>query len=187
MRKRKIMIMTCVVMSIFMLGCSKQKEKDDNGGNNDVTSEENVTEEQATTGTEENTTENTTENSDKEKELKVKNTLSDAFEEIFTKDYSNGVSKEIKNFINENFTINGADLMNEKLKGYGKISYSDFNVTKVKQAKPIAGPDYKSTYEVEYNITIESSKPTVYSGLKATLIELENGEIVIDSIDENNF
>lgn len=63
---------------------------------------------------------------------------------------------------------------------------SDILITKITEIRS-NDASYVKSYEVRYNVTITEGKPSKYSDLKGIVVEDINGNLFIDSINQNNF
>jgi len=203
MKKKFISIIIATLSVSLLVGCSEPNDTS-NYSNNTSNSQSNTnnssdkdktdndaSSDSLTSNTEDSTsnTEDSTSNTDAIKnEDKIKDLLTSAINELYNTDYSIQENKDLsKEFINKNFSENGSKNLIKTINEYdSSFKSSDLLITNVKEIKSNSD-NYVKSYEVRYNVTITSGKPSSYSDLIAAFVEDNNGNLFIDSLNENNF
>lgn len=175
-----ILLVSTLSLSLF-IGCSDKKSE-----NNLSTPSFNQEESSDKNETTEDTSNNSSEEISMEEKVQAK--FTEAMNYLYNMDYTNHDKLvEAEEYINKNFTLEGAKDMLNKVTAYNAdVSSSDFLITLTKE---IENNDerYASMYEIRYNITVAIGKPSIYSDILAVLVADRDGNVFIESINEFNF
>lgn len=192
MNKRFISMIIVSVLSISILaGCGNNKTNDENV-TTPPSQEENITTEDSNADEEDTSADtitdesNETENIDEDITKKVENKFTEAIDYLYNRDYSDSQSLEdAKEYITNNFTEDSIEEMISVVENYGiEVSYSDLLITGVKE---IENSTYKKAFDIRYNISVFIGKGSIYSDIIGTVVEDNDGNILIQSINEGNF
>ena len=181
MKKRFLSIIIISTLSISLLvGCNKSTDISNN------------TDSTINFENEKNTfTDSSTEDSNGDvmkNEDKIQDLFTSAIDTLYNTDYSLEENKSSSiEFINNKFTKEGSENIIKNINSYNStFNSSDLVITNIKEIKPINN-DYLKAYEVSYNVTITSGKPSAYSDLVGVVVEDKNSNLFIHSLNENNF
>lgn len=192
MNKRFISMIIVSALSISILaGCGNNKTNDENV-TTPPSQEENITTEDSNADEEDTSADtitdesNETENIDEDITKKVENKFTEAIDYLYNRDYSDSQSLEdAKEYITNNFTEDSIEEMISVVENYGmEVSYSDLLITGVKE---IENSTYKKAFDIRYNISVFIGKGSIYSDIIGTVVEDNDGNILIQSINEGNF
>lgn len=192
MNKRFISMIIVSALSISILaGCGNNKTNDENV-TTPPSQEENITTEDSNADEEDTSADtitdesNETENIDEDITKKVENKFTEAIDYLYNRDYSDSQSLEdAKEYITNNFTEDSIEEMISVVENYGiGVSYSDLLITGVKE---IENSTYKKAFDIRYNISVFIGKGSIYSDIIGTVVEDNDGNILIQSINEGNF
>ena len=192
-RKSLALLLSSLLTLSLFVGCGNKDINDTSNNNTDINTPVVEDNNDDATNTDndidsDNADENGNVQESKDIEEAVENKLEEAINKLYNSDYTNKSDMEAAiEYINNNFTTYGASSEINQIESYNnEISYSDFLITLVKEVDNI-NSEYKNTYEVRYNITIASGKPSVYTDIIAVLVIDNNDNVLIDSINEGNF
>lgn len=192
MNKRFISMIIVSALSISILaGCGNNKTNDENvttppSQEENITTDESNTDEEDTSADTITDESNETENIDEDITKKVENKFTEAIDYLYNRDYSDSQSLEdAKEYITNNFTEDSIEEMISVVENYGmEVSYSDLLITGVKE---IENSTYKKAFDIRYNISVFIGKGSIYSDIIGTVVEDNDGNILIQSINEGNF
>lgn len=192
MNKRFISMIIVSVLSISILaGCGNNKTNDENvttppSQEENITTDDSNTDEEGTSADTITDESNETENIDEDITKKVENKFTEAIDYLYNRDYSDSQSLEdAKEYITNNFTEDSIEEMISVVENYGmEVSYSDLLITGVKE---IENSTYKKAFDIRYNISVFIGKGSIYSDIIGTVVEDNDGNILIQSINEGNF
>ena len=192
MNKRFISMIIVSALSISILaGCGNNKTNDENV-TTPPSQEENITTEDSNADEEDTSADtitdesNETENIDEDITKKVENKFTEAIDYLYNRDYSDSQSLEdAKEYITNNFTEDSIEETISVVENYGmEVSYSDLLITGIKE---IESSTYKKAFDIRYNISVFIGKGSIYSDIIGTVVEDNDGNILIQSINEGNF
>lgn len=192
MNKRFISMIIVSALSISILaGCGNNKTNDENvitppSQEENITTDESNTDEEDTSADTITDESDETENIDEDITKKVENKFTEAIDYLYNRDYSDSQSLEdAKEYITNNFTEDSIEEMISVVENYGmEVSYSDLLITGIKE---IESSTYKKAFEIRYNIMVAIGKGSIYSDIIGTVVEDNDGNILIQSINEGNF
>lgn len=192
MNKRFISMIIVSALSISILaGCGNNKTNDENvttppSQEENITTDDSNTDEEGTSADTITDESNETENIDEDITKKVENKFTEAIDYLYNRDYSDSQSLEdAKEYITNNFTEDSIEEMISVVENYGmEVSYSDLLITGVKE---IENSTYKKAFDIRYNISVFIGKGSIYSDIIGTVVEDNDGNILIQSINEGNF
>lgn len=193
MKKRLLSLIVIATLSLSALvGCSETKDtpNDTNTPNISEITDTDSSDKDNTKPVEDTDSDSDT-NTDSNivnTETKIKDFFTSAIQELYNTDYSSQENKDLsKEFINKNFTENGAKNLVSNLNEYdSSFEASDLLITNLKEIKS-DNTKYVKSYEVRYNVVITSGKPSSYADLTGIIVEDASGNLFIDSLNENNF
>lgn len=193
MRRKTLSLLICSLLSLTLLaGCSKTT---DNNNNSETNESNNSISENVNNNDSESNIEDSVESEDNNEDESIENidalidvTITTAISTLYNTDYSN--SENLKNsieFIKKHFTANGQSHAIKQIESYdGEISTSDLLITLIQEVKN-NNSQYKATYNIRYNLTLIEGKPSAYSDIIATVVLDNNNNILIESLNEDNF
>ena len=193
MRRKTLSLLICSLLSLTLLaGCSKTT---DNNNNSETNESNNSISENVNNNDSESNIEDSVESEDNNEDESIENidalidvTITTAISTLYNTDYSN--SENLKNsieFIKKHFTANGQSHAIKQIESYdGEISTSDLLITLIQEVKN-NNSQYKATYKIRYNLTLIEGKPSAYSDIIATVVLDNNNNILIESLNEDNF
>ena len=193
MRRKTLSLLICSLLSLTLLaGCSKTT---DNNNNSETNESNNSISENVNNNDSESNIEDSVESEDNNEDESIENidalidvTITTAISTLYNTDYSN--SEYLKNsieFIKKHFTANGQSHAIKQIESYdGEISTSDLLITLIQEVKN-NNSQYKATYNIRYNLTLIEGKPSAYSDIIATVVLDNNNNILIESLNEDNF
>lgn len=192
MNKRFISMIIVSALSISMLaGCGNNKTNDENvttppSQEENITTDDSDVDEEDTSADTVTDESNETENIDEDITKKVENKFTEAIDYLYNRDYSDSQSLEdAKEYITNNFTEDSIEEMISVVENYGmEVSYSDLLITGIKE---IENSTYKKAFDIRYNISVFIGKGSIYSDIIGTVVEDNDGNILIQSINEGNF
>ena len=192
MNKRFISMIIVSALSISILvGCGNNKTNDKNittlpSQEENITIEDSNVDEEDTSADTITDESNETENIDEDITKKVENKFTEAIDYLYNRDYSDSQSLEdAKEYITNNFTEDSIEETISVVENYGmEVSYSDLLITGIKE---IESSTYKKAFDIRYNISVFIGKGSIYSDIIGTVVEDNNGNILIQSINEGNF
>ena len=195
MKKRLLSLIVIATLSISALvGCSETKDtpEDTNTPNVSEITDTNSSDKDNTKPVEDTNidsdSDTNTDSNIVNTEDKIKDFFTSAIQELYNTDYSSQENKDLsKEFINKNFTENGAKNLMSNLSEYdSSFEASDLLITNVTESKP-DNTNYVKSYKIRYNVVITSGKPSSYADLTGIIVEDASGNLFIDSLNENNF
>ena len=193
MRRKTLSLLICSLLSLTLLaGCSKTT---DNNNNSETNESNNSISENVNNNDSESNIEDSVESEDNNEDESIENidalidvTITTAISTLYNTDYSN--SENLKNsieFIKKHFTANGQSHAIKQIESYdGEISTSDLLISLIQEVKN-NNSQYKATYNIRYNLTLIEGKPSAYSDIIATVVLDNNNNILIESLNEDNF
>ena len=193
MRRKTLSLLICSLLSLTLLaGCSKTT---DNNNNSKTNESNNSISENVNNNDSESNIEDSVESEDNNEDESIENidalidvTITTAISTLYNTDYSN--SENLKNsieFIKKHFTANGQSHAIKQIESYdGEISTSDLLITLIQEVKN-NNSQYKATYNIRYNLTLIEGKPSAYSDIIATVVLDNYNNILIESLNEDNF
>lgn len=187
MKKRLISLIVIGTLSLsLMIACSENNDTSTN------TPPSTTSENQDNNKSDKETTDNSTEEDVVDTSIKnedtIKTAFSEALTELYNTDYSVAENKsEAKEYARSKFSEEGYEEFLKNLNDYdSEFKSSDLLITKIKEIQN-DNTTYVKAYEVTYNVTITSGKPTAYSDLIGMVVEDKDGKIFIYSFNQRNF
>ena len=200
MKKKVLFLMISSILSVSLfVSCGDNSSNDKDSNTNIENNENNNADDEIDTEDKvENEDENENEsedsgNSNIDKDFAtIEKESGDILESIFTSIYNKDYSTEDKNSIltsiKDNFTESGYENISNKITNYtNEILVSDFIITLFKETDNINTSEYKATYNIRYNVTVTSGKPSILADIIATVVVDNNNNILIESINNNEF
>ena len=202
MKKKVLFLMISSILSVSLfISCGDNSSNDKDSNTNIENNENNNADDEIDTeDKDENEDENENEsedsgnsNIDNDKDFAtIEKESGDILESIFTSIYNKDYSTEDKNSIltsiKDNFTESGYENISNKITNYtNEILVSDFIITLFKETDNINTSEYKATYNIRYNVTVTSGKPSILADIIATVVVDNNNNILIESINNNEF
>lgn len=194
MKKRLISLIVIGTLSLsLMVACTKNNDTSNNTPSNtsSQTQEDNESPNSDKENNDESTNNSTVEDGSDtsiKNEDAIKIAFSEALTELYNTDYSVAENKsEAKSYARSKFSEEGFEEFLKNLNDYdSEFESSDLLITKIKEIQN-DNTTYVKAYEVTYNVTITSGKPTAYSDLIGMVVEDKDGNILINSFNQRNF
>lgn len=191
MKKRLIsLIVICTLSLSLMVACTENNDTSNNtpSNTNSQIQGDNTSTESDNENNSEPTDNSTVDDASIKNEDAIKTAFSDALTELYNTDYSVAENKsKAKEYARSKFSEEGYEEFLKNLNDYdSEFKSSDLLITKIKEIQN-DNTTYVKAYEVTYNVTITSGKPTAYSDLTGMVVEDKDGKIFIYSFNQRNF